>query len=576
MDKRIGSIVFLWMFVGLLQAEAPKVFLDVTDSTGHHVVKTGVGVPFTVDVNVTGDSRLLPKPHLKGLEQFDRGGTRTSTQVNSINGKTTVKETYTTVVQALKEGNFVIGPASIEYDGKIVQSDSVTIAVSADYEPDREEIRGAFLTLHVEKNQVFLGEPFDISLRFYQDSNDIKLEGISKPSFDSFSGKDLRGPETGTSTIDGKKYRYLEWTTTLYPQKEGMLVIPSIRAVYSVLLKDVSRRGDIFSMMNSFLGGMREDREVHSNVLKIDVKPLPSHEPPVKAVGNFSDFKAKVNNKTAGEGEGIVLTLELSGSGNFDQLTHPLLEIPDQLTYYDSNARLVSISKEKPQAKLFEYIIQGLSSGEFTIPSQTFTFFDLKTEEYRTLKTEPLTINVKAVNVNKSVSRDDQTVNPDLIVKASHIEVDGPWKKAKTRAISWGWFFLIVMFPIFVSLIGYFIRKREEYILNNAPQIRYAQAFKNAKITFHKARASHYRGQLYHMFIELFAARLKVSRTEISEGLIEETLRAKNLSEEKIREWRLLFAHLAECAFSSHRQQEKDDYLFNKSLHWLNELEKVL
>ena len=42
----------------------------------------------------------------------------------------------------------------------------------------------------------------------------------------------------------------------------------------------------------------------------------------------------------------------------------------------------------------WEYVVQGLKPGTFTIPAQSIRFFDTNSRQYKTLKTEPLTITV--------------------------------------------------------------------------------------------------------------------------------------------------------------------------------------
>src|SRR5688572_19538771 len=42
----------------------------------------------------------------------------------------------------------------------------------------------------------------------------------------------------------------------------------------------------------------------------------------------------------------------------------------------------------------FEFIIQGLLNGEWQIPSQDFTFFDVGSRTYKTLQTMPLSLMI--------------------------------------------------------------------------------------------------------------------------------------------------------------------------------------
>ena len=106
--------------------------------------------------------------------------------------------------------------------------------------------------------------------------------------------------------------------------------------------------------------------------------------------------------------------------------------------------------------------------------------------------------------------------------------------------------------------------------------MRYRYAFKQARNLFYQAKSKGYAGQLYHMYKELFSARLRMQTYEISENFIEEFLQTKGFSVDQIIQWRLHFGALAEQAFLPHHVNQKDSKLFNEAVNWIDQLEKVL
>jgi len=564
MVKKIGRVVLISTLIGTLCAEQ-TVSLHVTNMQGKKIKHVVVGTPFIIRATVAGDTQNLAEPLVKGVDQFGKQRTQVSSNISMINGVTTVSKEYVTVVAIDQEGTFTLGPAQIEVDGKVIESQQVKLTVSVQNNSQTSERKEAFSTVEISKSSFYQGEPITCTLRFYYDNQGIRLEGIEKPEFKDFSTQGLEGPVTGKRTIKDEEYLYLEWTAEIYASKGGELLIPAIKSIYSTPATGNNKFFSVFSF-----GGGRHQEVIYSNALKVMVNPLPKHTPPVNAVGTFTDCKFSLNNNQATQGEGVVGTFTVKGAGNVAQIEHPALYLPDGLTYYDASSSLV------PGGKQFEYVIQGTASGEHSIDSQNFTYFDLQSETYKTINSEPVT-----VIINKGVQKTVEVSTPEKsddtlqkILKPISIITHGKWRNNYERSFSWLWFFLLSSVPLLGFCFFALKKRRDDFLEKNAPIIRYKRAFSNARATFASARKNNYDGQLYHMFITLFASRLKIKRTEVSESLIEETMRNVEFSEQEITKWRLLFSQLIETAFSSHRIENKKDNVFNQSAYWINELEK--
>lgn len=574
MDKKIGkklSLVVVAILCGSLFGE-PRITLRVTDSNAYDLTQAQVKTPFIIRIAVTDDTQKLPVPKIKGLDQFRVQANSSSTNTSIINGQMTATKEHSLVVVAEQEGVYKLGPALVEVDGKTIETEVLEVVVGKKQETSQvvDEDR-AFVQMSFDKEKIYFGQPVQFTLRFYYADNHIRFGGATEPNFEGFRAEKLQGPENGTRTVDGKKYRYLEWKTQLYPENVGMLTIPAVQVAFSEPGHMQSRQG-LFGGMIDFFGGFREEQRRNSNILSLEVVPLPEHTPPVSAVGSFSSVTAKLNNSQAGQGEGVVLVIGIQGTGNLEQIKHPVLQLSHNLTSYESNSRITGRGKE------FEYIIQGLAAGDYTIPPQEFTFFDPEQEQYQTLETQPqsLTITgVAKVNKEEQVEQESNREQKEQEITADII-TSGQWRPVRQRKLSWLWFFVTMAIPLFVWIFIFLKRKRVKYLESNAPLIRYKRAFKQAHEMLDKARSGNYPGHLYHMFIELFAARLKIPRTEVSETLIEQTLRKAGMDDAELTRWRIMFAHLAESAFSSHQVTKKQDILFNQAAHWLNELGKLL
>ena len=575
MGKKIGKlirVVLAFFSIGYALAE-PQVTLHITDSMGEKLEQAQVKVPFIIHVNVSNDDgNQLPHPKVHGLKQFVPQGSSQSQGMTMSNGFKTVTQSFQIGALANEQGEYTVGPATIEFDGKVKETDSIVLKVSDKVKTQNDQNDQAFSVVSFDKSTAYIGEELLFTLRFYYTDNKVSLSKIEQPTFENFAMSKLQGPTSGMRTVDGKQYRYLEWTAKVFPEKTGTLTVPPIGAIYFV--QNVQRGNNFFGGFVDLFGGGRNKKQLNSNTLEIEVKQLPEHIPPVKAVGKFSSITAHLNNKIAGQGEGVVLTFDLIGAGNIERLAHPTLKLPAGLTSYESSSQIEPEGSE--YKKTFEYIVQGLDAGDHTIGAQIFTYFDPEGQEFKTISTEPLSLMVNLGNPKSSVADPSELEEQPKNEKVLTILQGGSWQKVRTRTFPLFLFLFLLLFPLAVLFTLLFLKKRSDYRIINAPKLRYKNAFKKARTSFYNARNGKYDSQLYHIFIELFSARLRLAPTEISEQLIEQTLRKAKISETELIKWRLLFAHMVEQAFSSYGTSARNDGLFNQAIHWLNELEKIL
>src|SRR5436190_9749937 len=177
----------------------------------------------------------------------------------------------------------------------------------------------------------------------------------------------------------------------MYPTKGGEFLIPAYSADYEIPLKDNHLLGSFFMFMNN-----RTDRKrVYSNAVKITVDSLPHSNISAQAVGVFDNIHAQITPAVAKEGEGMVLSLEINGNGNMHAITTPVLHMPSALKYYDSNTTIINDDDNECVKKRFEFIVQGMETGDWEIPEQSFVYFDINKQDYVTLKTSSLSVSIQ-------------------------------------------------------------------------------------------------------------------------------------------------------------------------------------
>lgn len=576
MVQKIGKIFFVTMlWVGIISAE-PQVSLQISDSNGQDIQELGVGIPFLIDVEISGESGGLTEPRIETKPAIRLISAGTSSSIRTVNGTTTVKKNHRFQGRVDQEGVYTIGPAWVHSGADQFSSNSIEIQASRQQRLVNEDHEKAFFKISTPKEKIYRGERVPFFLRFYHLNNDVRLENIEQPTFSDCNATDLKGPTSGKEMIDGVNYRYLEWRCFLYPGRPGELIIPAVQAhISEVVPMDTRGRFDMFGMMDQMFGGRAQHKHLYSNALTLDVQDLPPHDPPITAVGTFSGFTSKVNLDNAAEGEGVVFTLELVGNGNFSMIGHPSIILPDGLKFYDSNAKLNGLGANLFK-KDFEYVVQGLRAGKYTIESQSFTYFDIKQKAYRTLKSKPVTIVITPGNTFiKKEDEQQPSIKQEQVTTLLPLEQPTKWRFKIPRFIPWFWFLLLSCVP-FVFLGVQKIRKWwMRYEERNAPHYGYRNAFAKARSAVKKCKSDETTTQLYQICIELFAARLKLPTTEISESRIERALHQGGMDAEQITAWKAFFVDITASAFGFSGSMDKNN-LCTILLEWITKFEKVI
>ena len=580
MDKRIGnyfSSVALLFFSFLLQGES-SVSLRVLDQDGHSLKEAGIGIPFLIEVEVSSSTREeQQQPQLMippDLHVVHRG---TSSSIRSINRETVIKHSYSYQAVTDQEGAFTIGPATIHLGKKHGQkSNTVTVKVGTEQKRTAENKRiDVSVELHVATTEPYVGQAVPFFIRFYSAQEGVHLEQLQEPIFKGFKHTALQGPATGTTIIDGVSYQYLEWKSMLFPAQEGRLVIPSLIAYVTIPVKSPRGRMDMFNLVNQMFSSGKTE-QVYSNALTLQVKKLPPHEASVAAVGKFSSFHAKLSSPDAQTGEGVSLTLELVGEGNFQMIGHPKITLPEGLKYYDSHAKENALT-DTLLKKDFEYVVQAVKPGVYEIPPQTFEYFDTKLQSYKTLQSRAVKLTVTGTARKSTAIDEEKEDDTSSITKPDELPtiektLKGGGLLAKQR-ISWTLFLILaflLLLPLFWKL-GYFLWF--SYQLRNASKIGYKRAFTVARSRIKVAQKIKNESEMYHILMDLFAMRLHMPRAELSERDIEAVLKKAGLSDEKILEWRHFFSDVIAVTFSA-LPAEGD--LYDRIEQWITILECLL
>ncbi|RPG74204.1 MAG: protein BatD [Euryarchaeota archaeon TMED85] len=358
-----------------------------------------VKVEFSVDKD--GDNFVPPK--------FDKfrivSGPSQSIRNLWINGKRSYSKTYSYFLSPIEKGSFEIGQASIEVEGEIYKTLPVKVIVTSAVDkptnpndPNYIADKKIHLVAEFSNKSPFINEAVSVTYKLYF-SADIAVNTyreLEAPRYANFwsNNIDIKSLNVQNGTYKGEQYRFVVLRRTLlYPQKTGRLKIEPLTLDVSVQVP--TNRRDVWGDLIS----SSVYKTVSAGSSFIDVKPLPIDNKPNDfsgAVGDFN-FEIKSDKKELLIDEAFQLSLIISGNGNFNLFEYTKISLPSSLEVYEpEKISNVSAMANGIKGKVNnKYTIVPNMPGKYIIPETKFSFFNPELEEYKTIYSDPIYIDVE-------------------------------------------------------------------------------------------------------------------------------------------------------------------------------------
>ena len=353
-----------------------------------------------------------------GFEVLYGPTTSSSSSTSIVNGQMSseVRTTFSYVLSATKEGTFTLPAATIKVDGETLTSNSVSVKVlPADQQPAgqsssaRSQQGGAqakfnkddvHLVLDLSKTSVYEGEAIVATLKLYwrntQMSNpsDVKL-----PDFEGFTVQDMDNDNAQASLehYNGANYQMyplVKWL--LFPSRSGELTIPSASLTANVAIVSTRRTGGFFDWPMEYTENVAVP--LRSAARKVNVKALPAGKPAsyMNAVGSFN-VKSVLTADKVRANDAVIYRITIDGVGNLKYVKEPEPEFPTDFEVFDPKVDLSTraTSSGVQGKKTIEYTIIPRHAGKFEIPSLVFSYFDVKSGQYKTIRTDSYTLEVE-------------------------------------------------------------------------------------------------------------------------------------------------------------------------------------
>ena len=355
------------------------------------------GEQFAVMWTVNSGGGEFTPGSFNGFYKISGPNTSYSSSTQIINGKMSNSTTYSYVyyLQAVKDGKFVIPPATFLLKGKSYYSDSLHIEVvgsatqkqnaqlGSGNSTDNSEVEASgkdlFINLSVSRRDIYIGEPIVATVKIYSRVNIAGINEIKYPDFNSFLRTDIETPPltalrqenvNGTIYGSGVVQQFL-----LYPQVTGEINIDPVQI--SVLIQKKVRGeqsdpffGDFFSSYQTI------PTSAASKTIKIKVKPLPGVQPPdFSGVVGKLDLKAVINKESVNVNDAVTYRVTLSGNGNLKIASAPALKLTPDIETYDPKItdNLKNGLNGTTGQKTFEFLLIPRHDGDYTIPPVSYS-----------------------------------------------------------------------------------------------------------------------------------------------------------------------------------------------------------
>ncbi|MFR8837112.1 MULTISPECIES: BatD family protein [Bacteroides] len=576
-----------------------------------------VGDQFRLSYTVTTQKvRDFRAPSIKGFDVL-MGPTRsTFSNTQIINGAMSSEKgiTFTYILMATTEGDYSISGATITADGDQMVSNSVKIKVLPPDQSAAATSSGAatqgnsssgrtssasvssqdlFVTATATKTTVYEQEAFLLTYKIYTRESQLQFDNVKLPDFKGFHSQEIERPSNAKWSQEHYKGRNYYTTVfrqfVLFPQQSGKLTIEPARFDASVA-KAVRSADPFDAFFNGGSNVVEVKKVLTTPAITINVNALPAGKPAdfSGGVGEFT-ISSSINSKDVKTNDAITIKLVISGTGNLKLLSNPEVKFPEDFEVYDpkvdSQVRLTSSGLSGN--RVIEYLAIPRHPGNYKIPAVTFSYFDIKSKSYKTLKTEDYEIKVEKGAGNADQVIANFTNKEDLKVLGEDIR----YIKLKDVTLQpkgsffYGsfayWLFYII--PAIAFIIFFIIYRKQAAENANVAKMRTKKANKVATKRMKlagKLLAENKKEAFYDEVLKALwgyiSDKLNIPVSRLSKDNVEEKLRNHGVSDELIKEF---LDALNECEFARFAPGDESqamDKVYSSSLTVISKMENSI
>ena len=563
MKTVIKHIILLSVIFSSIIINAQKLSAKVSRTTLG--VNERLRIQYTIDKQGVDDFR---PPNFTNFKIV--AGPMQSTSFQYINGKQSFEKSFTYTLQPKAKGKFTIQPATATFGGKTIQSNKVVITVvkgavkpKDPNDPDLVAKENIFLVAEVSNTNPFIGESLSVVYKLYMDTKNaaVSSENETKsPIYSGFWNQNIaiKNLTENKATFKGREMSYyILRKDVLIPQQIGKLKLKPLEIEISAVVASGKPRRDFFGRI--VRGQKRVNMSLSTGTRTIQVKALPEKNKPSNfegAIGQFT-FTVTNNKKVLKANESAKVEVKISGKGNLKLISLPKIETPKGLEQYEPEhkdgirTRLSGLSGYIKDT----YTIVPQYRGKYKIPSLSFSYFDPKIEQYKTITSNPIIIDVpdgKMPVEEKEIVNSNKNVVSDNDIRSIYTKTTFTTITNKKDFFKSNLFYLLLLLPMLSIPVGIFLgnkkRQRDRDVIGNKQR----KANRLAKKYLGAAKKQLGNKEPFYIALEkalhnFLKAKLQVETSEISKEKISAILKQKDVNKQIISK---LIKVLNDCDFA--------------------------
>ena len=594
-----------------LIAYSTQVLADKVSFTASAPDVVVVGDQFRLSYTVTTQKvKDFRAPSIKGFDVL-MGPSRSqqsNTQIVNGNVTSTSSITFTYILMANNAGEYTIPGASIIVDGDQMVSNSVRIKVLPQDQGSSNSSSSSsthsssgtgvsnqdlFITASASKTNVYEQEAFVLTYKIYTRESNLQLNNAKLPDFKGFHSQEIE--MTTNARWTPEHYQGRNYYTTVYrqfvlfPQQSGKLYIDPAQFQMTVG-KPVQSDDPFDAFFNGGSNVIEIKKSISTPKIAINVNPLPAGKPTdfSGGVGEFN-ISSSINNKELKTNDAITIKLVISGTGNLKLISNPEIKFPDDFEVYDPKVdNQVRLTREGLTGnKVIEYLAIPRHAGTYKIPGVSFSYFDIRSKSYKTLKTEEYVINVEkgAGNADQVIAnftnKEDLKVLGEDIRYIKQNEVTLQPKGSFFYGSMTYWLFYII--PALAFIIFFIIYRKQAAENANVAKMRTKKANKVAtkrmklagKLLSENKKDAFYDEVLKALW-GYISDKLNIPVSRLSKDNIEEKLRNHGVNEELIKEFLNALNDCEFARFAPGDENQAMDKVYSSSIEVISKMENSI
>ncbi|WP_372745208.1 BatD family protein [Lutibacter sp.] len=541
--------------LGFLMLTSQVFFAQIEFETTVSKNSLGVNQRFRIEfsVNKQGADNFRP-PSFSNFKVV--GGPSSSVNQSWINGKSTFSQSYIYILEPKAEGEFIIEPATIEYEGETFKSNHVKITVSKAVEipkdpnnPEYVAQQNIHLVAEVSNLNPYVGEGIYVVYKLFVSEN-ISVNNwrvTESPQYNGFWNQDIEVSEINVQKgkYNGQDYRYIVLKkAVLIPQRAGQLIIEPMTMDFSVGIP--TGRGDFFGNMIT----RNISYSTSSAIRNVRVKELPEAGKPIDftgAVGDF-DFKVVTDKNQLKANDAAQIIVEVSGRGNLKLFEIPKITTPAELEVYtpehkeDVATSLIGLRGSVSDI----YTVVPQYKGKYKIPEVSFSYFNPTEKKYKTIHVDALIMEVLEGKDLPSTVDSTASIKQKVVANNNsfrYIELNTEFKPVEEpEFLNSSQFYLLLLLPFLAIPIAIFIGKKRAERAGDIFGNKIRLADKLAKKYLSQAKKQLGKKEAFYIALEkalhnFLKAKLQIETSDISKEKISEILKNKGVEESTINQF---------------------------------------